>query len=106
MLNPGNEWGDNPRVQGPDFYITGMPHPGTLAQQIAVKEAQVHPVPEHLSDVEAAGLPLAGVTAFRALFSRGELQRGEKNLITGEGGGVSTIVISVALEAGARVYVN
>lgn len=106
LINPGNEWGDDPRVQGSNFYITGMPHPGTFAQQIAVKESQVYPVPDHLSDVEAAGLPLAGVTAYRALFSRGGLQKGEKILITGAGGGVSTMAIQLALAAGARVYVN
>lgn len=106
MINPGNRWGDDERVQSSDFYITGMPHDGTFAQQISVAGSHLFPVPEYLSDEEAAALPLTGLTAFRALFSRGKLGAGEKILIAGAGGGVSTIAIKMALAAGAEVYVN
>lgn len=106
LINPGNKWGENERVQESDFFITGMPHAGTFAQQIAVLDSHIYPVPEYLSDIEAAALPLAGVTAFRALFSRGDLGYGEKILIAGAGGGVSSIGIKMALAAGAEVFVN
>lgn len=106
MINPGNHWGDDERVQSSDFYITGMPHDGTFAQQIAVAGSHLFSVPEYLSDEEAGALPLTGLTAFRALFSRGQLAGGEKILIAGAGGGVSSIAIKMAIAAGAEVYVN
>ena len=44
-----------------------MPHQGTFAEYIAVPAGNVHPAPASLSDDEAAAIPLAGVTAYRAL---------------------------------------
>jgi NADPH:quinone reductase-like Zn-dependent oxidoreductase len=55
---------------------------------------------------EAAAIPLAGLTAYRALFTRGGLQRGETVLITGVGGGVQTLVLLFAKHAGARAIVT
>jgi NADPH:quinone reductase-like Zn-dependent oxidoreductase len=55
---------------------------------------------------EAAALPLAGVTAYRATFTRGELREGETVLVTGVGGGVQTFVLLYAKAVGARVIVT
>jgi NADPH:quinone reductase-like Zn-dependent oxidoreductase len=62
-------------------------------------------VPEHLSYAEAATLPCAGVTAWRALFDEGHLAAGETVLVLGTGG-VSSFAILFAKIAGARVIVT
>jgi NADPH:quinone reductase-like Zn-dependent oxidoreductase len=73
---------------------------------VSVPKENVHEMPLHLSFEQAAALPLAGVTAFRALFTRGELQAGETLLITGIGSGVQTFVLLYAKAAGARIAVT
>jgi zinc-binding alcohol dehydrogenase/oxidoreductase len=106
IINPGLNWGDDPRFQGPDFDIIGMPQPGTFAQEIAVPAEQIYPMPKHLSFEAAAALPLAGVTAFRSVFTKGNLVKGERVLVTGIGGGVALWAMQFALAAGAEVWVN
>jgi NADPH:quinone reductase-like Zn-dependent oxidoreductase len=106
IINPGLNWGGDPRFQGPDFNIIGMPRPGTFAQQITVPAEQVYPMPMHLSFEAAAALPLAGVTAFRSVFTKGNLAEGERVLVTGIGGGVALWAMQFALAAGAEVWVN
>lgn len=106
VINPSFGWGDGEAVQGPEFSILGLPRAGTFAQQIAVPAEQISPMPEHLSWEEAAALPLAGLTAFRALFARANLQRGERLLISGIGGGVALMALSFAVAAGAEVWVT
>ena len=51
-------------------------------------------------------MSLAGLTAYRALFARGGLVTGETVLVLGAGSGVSTIVVQLASQAGARVLVT
>src|SRR5262245_49017124 len=70
MINPGLDFGDDPRAQGAKFTILGLPRDGTLAEKIVVPAGQLSPKPGHLSWEEAAALPLAGLTAHRALFTR------------------------------------
>ena len=103
LLDPTIGWGDDQRVWRPDATILGMPRDGTFAQYVCVPERNVHDMPEHLTIEEAAALPLAGVTAYRALFVRGELRTNETVLITGVGGGVQTFVLLYAKAIGARV---
>ncbi len=106
VIDPTIGWGDNDRVWREDATILGMPRDGTFAQYVCVPTENVHSKPEHLSDEEAAALPLAGVTAFRAICARGELQEGESVLITGIGGGVQTFALLFAKALGARVIVT
>ncbi|MES2695188.1 MAG: alcohol dehydrogenase catalytic domain-containing protein [Verrucomicrobiota bacterium] len=73
IINPSFGWGDSENAQGEKFTILGLPRDGTLAGQIAVPVGQLAPKPAHLSWEEAAALPLAGLTAYRALFSRARL---------------------------------
>lgn len=83
---------------------------GTLQEYLLVDSPkQVVHAPEHLSDVEAAALPLAGLTAWRALVTK----CGEKNssngaavLITGIGGGVALMALQFAVARGATVIVT
>lgn len=106
VLLPGEGWGQDPRVQGRDFLILGMPKQGTLAEQIAVPVSQIREAPAHLSFEECAALPLGGLTAYRSLVTRGELRAGEHVLVTGIGGGVATLALVLARALGAQVSVT
>ena len=106
VINPSLRWGDDPRAFGPQFRILGLPDNGTFAEQVAVPAANVLPRPEGLADEEAAAIPLCGLTAYRALVTRGQVQRGEAVLVLGIGGGVATFALLIAKCAGARVLVT
>lgn len=106
IINPGVNWGDNPQHFCPGFKILGMPDNGTFAQMVKVPMENLYPKPQHLSWTEAAALPVAGVTAYRALFTRGQGKAGENLLITGIGGGVATMTLLFALAGGMNVWVS
>jgi NADPH:quinone reductase-like Zn-dependent oxidoreductase len=106
MINPSFSWGDRQQAQSEEFTILGLPRDGTLAEVITVPVVQLAPKPVHLTWPEAAALPLAGLTAFRALFTRAQLKTGEKVLITGIGGGVALFALQFAVAQGAQVYVT
>jgi NADPH:quinone reductase-like Zn-dependent oxidoreductase len=106
ILYPSLEWGRDQRAQGPQFTILGMPRAGTLAEQVAIPAAQLTLKPAYLTWEEAAALPLAGLTAYRAVFSRGNLQSQERILISGIGGGVAQCALQFAVAAGAEVWVT
>jgi NADPH:quinone reductase-like Zn-dependent oxidoreductase len=106
MVNPSFGWGTNERAQGPEFSILGLPRAGTLAEQIAVPAIQLVAKPSKLSWEEAAAIPLAGLTAWRALVSRAQLRANEKLLVTGIGGGVALFALQFAISLGAEVWVT
>jgi NADPH:quinone reductase-like Zn-dependent oxidoreductase len=106
VINPSFDWGIARRAQGPQFSILGLPHDGTLAEEIVVPVAQLTAKPPHLSWTEAAALPLAGLTAYRALFTRAALQPGERVLLSGIGGGVALLALQLAVAYGAQVWVT
>ncbi|WP_370086146.1 zinc-binding alcohol dehydrogenase family protein [Ekhidna sp.] len=106
IINPNVEWGDNPEVQSSKYSVLGMPTNGTLAEYINVPAHRLHEKPAHLSDEEAAALPLAGLTAFRATIKKGDAKAGKRVLVTGAGGGVSQFAIAFAVSSGADVYVT
>jgi NADPH:quinone reductase-like Zn-dependent oxidoreductase len=106
IINPGWNWGAREEVQSDDFRILGMPDDGTFASEVRVPVACLAAKPAHHSWQEAAALPLSGVTAFRALFTQGRLQPGERVLISGVGGGVATFALQYAFAAGASVLVT
>jgi NADPH:quinone reductase-like Zn-dependent oxidoreductase len=56
--------------------------------------------------VEAAGLSLAGLTAYRAVFTKGQVTKGQNVLITGIGGGAALFALQYAAAVGANVYVT
>ena len=83
----------------------GGPLDGTLSEYfLADADAIVH-APAHLTDVEAACLPCAGVTAFRALVELGQLRAGESVVCIGTGG-VSLFGVRIARAVGARVILT
>jgi len=106
VIDPSLGWGADDRAQGPAFNILGLPHDGTYADMVTVPAANLHPKPQHLSWEEAAALPLASVTAYRAVVTRARVQPGEVVLVTGIGGGVATTALLIAKQLGARVYVT
>lgn len=106
VINPSFNWGDNDRAQAADFSILGLPRDGTLAEQIAVPVNQLAPKPEHLSWEEAAALPLAGLTAWRAISTRAQLHARERVLLTGIGGGVALFALQFAIAHAAEVWVT
>ncbi len=106
VINPSLAWGPNPAVAGEAWRVLGMPDDGTFAEEICIAAAQVCKKPTHLSWAQAAALPLAGLTAYRALCTRGRLHPGETVLIPGIGSGVSTMVLMFAHHLGARTVVT
>ena len=106
IINPALDWGVNPRAQGSQFRILGLPDAGTFAEQCVVPVANLALKPSHLSWEQAAALPLTGLTAWRALFTRAQLQPGERVLITGIGGGAALSALQLAVAAGAQVWVT
>lgn len=78
-------------------------HQGTFADKVVVPRANLVPKPPSLSFEEAACLPTAWLTAYRMLFTRGQLKAGDAVLVQGAGGGVATAVITLARAAGLRV---
>lgn len=106
VINPALGWGDDPLRQAKGFHILGLPKNGTFAEMVAVPRTQIYDKPTYLTWEEAAALPLAGLTAFRALFTKGKLQPGERVLVSGIGGGVALFILQFALAVGAEVWVT
>ncbi len=106
IIDPGLDWGRDPRAQADGFNILGLPSDGTFANEVCVPACNVHEKPEHLDWHQAAALPLAGVTAWRALFTQGELAGGGTVLISGIGGGVASFALQFATAVGANVWVT
>lgn len=106
VIHPSLNWGNDPRAQGKDFRILGMPDNGTLAEYVVVPADNLFTKPAYLSDEEAAALPLGGLTAYRSIFVQGKIQKNETVLITGVGGGVAALAMQMALAAGAKVLVT
>lgn len=78
---------------------------GVLSEYVVIDQTAAVAVPDHLSFVEAATLPCAGVTAWHALFERGQLHAGETVLVQGTGG-VALIGMQLAAAHGAQVIVT
>jgi NADPH:quinone reductase-like Zn-dependent oxidoreductase len=106
VIYPGFDWGPSEGAQGPGFSILGLPRDGTLAQKVAVPLVQLSPKPAHLGWEEAAALPLAALTGWRALMSRARLVPGERVLVTGIGGGVALFALQFAVASGNEAWVT
>ena len=106
VINPGHEWGDSPIVQGHAFKILGFPDHGTFSDYVVIPKKYIFEKPEHLDFTQTAAVPLAAVTAYRALFSRARLRAREKVLITGIGGGAALWLLQFAVAYKANVFVT
>jgi zinc-binding alcohol dehydrogenase/oxidoreductase len=106
VIYPSLDWGGSEIAAGPDFRILGVPDQGTYAERIVLGAHQVRARPQRLSWEESAALPLAGLTAWRALVSHGEAGPEKTVLVPGAGGGVATFLVQIAAALGARVLVT
>lgn len=106
VIYPARNWGDDPRCFGSDFKILGMPDQGTFAEYICVPAQDIYDKPAHLNWEEAAAVPLAGLTAWRAVVTQAEVRAGQKALVSGAGSGVSTFAMLWAIHHGAEVWVT
>ena len=106
VVYPAREWGDSEVAFGPDFRVLGMPDQGTFAEYICCPATDVYDKPAHLGWEQAAAVPLAGLTAWRAVVTQAQVQAGQAVLVTGAGSGVSTFAIQWAAGLGAEVYVT
>jgi len=85
------------------FGITDWCRNGTLAEFVAVEARNLAPLSAGVDHNMAAALPISGLTAWQALFTHGHLRAGETVLIHGAAGGVGSVAVQLAREAGARV---
>ncbi|WP_251358802.1 NADP-dependent oxidoreductase [Kangiella sp. TOML190] len=76
---------------------------GTYAEYISVKADEVALKPQTISHTEAATLPLAGITAWDAIVTHGNLKAGQKVLVHAGSGGVGSLAIQIAKARGAYV---
>jgi NADPH:quinone reductase-like Zn-dependent oxidoreductase len=77
---------------------------GAYADYVAIDEAKLSLTPEPLTDVAAAALPVATLTAWQALRADGEIKPGHRVLIHGAAGGVGGFAVQFAKAAGATVF--
>ena len=77
---------------------------GAFAEYLTVRESRaVVKKPDNVSFEQAAGVPIAGITALQALADKGGLEAGQDVLINGASGGVGTFAVQIAKAMGANV---
>ncbi len=76
---------------------------GGFAEFVCSAEDRLTPKPGNVSYAEAAGVPVAGITALQGLRDKGRIQSGQKVLIDGASGGVGTFAVQIAKSFGAEV---
>ncbi|KAF9940825.1 hypothetical protein BGZ67_006676 [Mortierella alpina] len=107
VVMPSIGWDKDPRGPEEAYYILGGGHAGGIfTEYYAARQEDIFKVPDHLTDAEAAALPLAGLTAYRAVFTKGQVAQGQNVLITGIGGGVALMALAFCVAASANVYVT
>ena len=85
------------------FGLADWTRNGTLAEYTAVEARNLAPLPADIDHTVAAALPISGLTAWQGLFDHARLTTGQTILIHGAAGGVGSIAVQLAREAGARV---
>ncbi|MGO4614913.1 zinc-binding dehydrogenase [Nocardia sp. 2YAB30] len=90
----------------PDGSVLSEVFDGTLAERLVVPRRNLVPKPKSMSFEQAACLPSAWLTAYRMLFERVSLTRGDIVLVQGAGGGVSTALVVLGSAAGYRMWVT
>jgi NADPH:quinone reductase-like Zn-dependent oxidoreductase len=85
------------------FALTPFDRDGVAAEYATVPSAVLAPKPASLTHVEAAALPMGGLSAWQGLFVHGRLRAGDRVLVTGASGGVGHLAIQLARQAKAKV---
>jgi len=83
------------------FGLTDWTRNGSLAEYAAVEARNLAPLPADVDHTVAAALPISALTAWQGLFDHGRLTTGQTVLIHGAAGGVGSIAVQLAREAGA-----
>ena len=81
----------------------GVASPGTYAERLAAPSSGLTPLPEGVDEMQAAGLGVAGVTAWMCLHSLAEVTSADTVLVLGASGGVGSVAAQLAKIAGATV---
>jgi len=98
--------GENVKDLEPGDKVYGRPYPttnGAFAEYVCIKADQVALKPESIDHLNAAAVPLAGLTAWQGLFKYGKLEHGQKVLIQAASGGVGSFAVQFARWKGAYV---
>lgn len=106
IVNPGLNFAAGPdgeQIIPPDVSIVGETRWGGLAQECVVPASHVIPKPGRMSWEEAAGLPLASITAMQMVKRKARVKASDKVLIVGAGGGVAVMSLQIAKACGAWV---
>ncbi|PKW12316.1 NADPH:quinone reductase [Streptomyces sp. 1222.5] len=85
------------------FGLTDWTRDGSLAEYVAVEARNLAPLPADIDHTVAAALPISGLTAWQGLFDHARLAAGQTVLVHGAAGGVGSIAVQLARQAGARV---
>lgn len=85
------------------FGLTDWARDGSLAEYTAVEARNLAPLAADIDHTVAAAMPISGLTAWQGLFDHARLTTGQSVLIHGAAGGVGSIAVQLAREAGARV---
>lgn len=85
------------------FGLADWTRDGSLAEFSAVEARNLAPLPAGIDHTTAAALPISGLTAWQALFDHARLEAGQTVLIHGAAGGVGSIAVQLARQAGATV---
>jgi NADPH:quinone reductase-like Zn-dependent oxidoreductase len=85
------------------FGLADWARDGSLAEYAAVEARNLAPLPADIDHTVAAALPISGLTAWQGLFDHGRLEAGQTVLVHGAAGGVGSIAVQLARDAGARV---
>ncbi len=91
------------RVGDAVYALSSFCRNGSAAEFIAIHAADLAPKPHSLNFEQAAVVPLAGLTAWQALFDHAQIEKGERVLIHGAAGGVGTYAVQLASWKGAEV---
>ncbi|NUP10686.1 MAG: DUF2306 domain-containing protein [Polyangiaceae bacterium] len=76
---------------------------GTFAEYVCIREQAIAEKPQSISFIEAAAVPLAGITALQAVRDRAKVRPGQSVLVQGAGGGVGMFLVQIAKAYGAHV---
>lgn len=106
VINPSLHWKEKTDAPPEDFQILGLPNHGTFAEKITISADNIELKPKHLTWEEAGVLPLAALTAYRALFTRANIKSSDAILLPGIGSGAVTFLLLFAKAVGARVIVT
>jgi NADPH:quinone reductase-like Zn-dependent oxidoreductase len=85
------------------YALTSFFRDGTAAEYIAVSAADLAPKPKTIDAIQAASVPLSGLTAWQALVTHAQLKKGQRILIHGGAGGVGIFAIQIARHLGAYI---